>query len=114
MPFRLLSRADAVGLRASAPAPLTVRFFRYLQEKYGWGEELCAVAAFLIMTDIGNHLQPDAVYNCEQIGARSRISFSTFPASTISRFLHRSLLQASARSFPLALPASSPQTSPKL
>jgi len=40
----------------------------YLQQKYGWSEELCAVAAFLIMSDVGDHLQPDAVYNCEKIG----------------------------------------------
>jgi hypothetical protein len=57
----------------------------YLQEKYGWSEELCAVAAFLIMTDVGNHLQPDAVYNCEQIGARSPALFST---PTSCRILH--------------------------
>lgn len=40
----------------------------YLNEKYGWSWQLCDIAAFLIMTDIGNHLQPDAVYNCEKIG----------------------------------------------
>ena len=31
---------------------------------------MCAVAAFLIMSDVGNHLQPDAVYNCEKIGTQ--------------------------------------------
>ncbi len=62
---------------------------RYLQEKFGWSEELCDVAAFLIMSDIGNHLQPDAVYNCEQIGACHNPSCSPLSLSVNSnKFYH--------------------------
>jgi hypothetical protein len=48
----------------------------YLNEKYGWSWQLCDIAAYLIMNDVGNHLQPDAVYNCEQIGNVTPFLFS--------------------------------------
>jgi len=39
-----------------------------LQDKYNVSPYICSLMAYLIMVDVGNHLQPDAVYNCEKLG----------------------------------------------
>jgi hypothetical protein len=39
-----------------------------LADKYNVSPYICSLMAYLIMVDVGNHLQPDAVYNCEKLG----------------------------------------------